>query len=287
MLHCADCTFYVGHTDDLEARVAQHELGTIPGYTSTRRPVKLVWSEHFATREEARQAEQRLKGWRQAKKLALIRGDWELISALAQGKKGALRLPPAAAGSGQASTSSAKPVSMFLHPHPNHLPSEPFALEVTINPTGEHLRLHYRLTGDLQLVLVPSPNAPGRQEELWRHTCFEAFIRSGSGDGYLEYNFSPSTRWAAYRFPAHRAGMEPLDCEPPRISSRPDRYALDVKAKLLLPDRRSQLFLNLAAVIEEKSGAKSYWALAHPPEGPPDFHHPACFVLELPPAPAP
>ena len=41
--------------------------------------------------------------------------------------------------------------------------------------------------------------------------------------------------------------------------------------------------LGLSAVIEDTSGGKSYWALAHPP-GKPDFHHADCFALELPPA---
>ena len=87
MLHCADRSFYVGHTDDLEHRMAQHQHGEIKGYTSTRLPVTLVWSQEFATRYEALQAERQIKGWSRGKKLALIRGDWDLISALAQSSK--------------------------------------------------------------------------------------------------------------------------------------------------------------------------------------------------------
>ncbi len=87
MLHCADRSFYVGHTDDLEKRIAAHQHGHIAGYTSTRLPVKLVWSEEFPTRYEALQAERRIKGWSRAKKLALTRGDWELISALARNRE--------------------------------------------------------------------------------------------------------------------------------------------------------------------------------------------------------
>ncbi len=84
MLHCADRSFYVGHTDDLEHRMAQHQHGEIKGYTSTRLPVTLVWSAEFTTRYEALSAERQIKGWSRAKKLALIRGDWNLISALAR-----------------------------------------------------------------------------------------------------------------------------------------------------------------------------------------------------------
>jgi predicted GIY-YIG superfamily endonuclease len=87
MLHCADRTFYVGHTDDLEDRIAAHASGTVPGYTSTRLPITLVWSQEFPSRIEALEMERRLKGWSRAKKLALIRGDWEQISTLAKGTR--------------------------------------------------------------------------------------------------------------------------------------------------------------------------------------------------------
>ncbi|RJF90476.1 GIY-YIG nuclease family protein [Sphingomonas cavernae] len=86
MLHCADRSFYVGHTDDLERRIAEHESGIFVGYTHSRRPVALVWSEYFQTRLEALEAEHRIKGWTRAKKLALIRGDWGAISVLARNR---------------------------------------------------------------------------------------------------------------------------------------------------------------------------------------------------------
>ena len=86
MLHCSDRSFYTGHTDDLQTRIAQHEAGAVPGHTQNRRPVKLVWSQEFGTRMEALEAERQIKGWSRAKKLALIREDWRLISTLARPK---------------------------------------------------------------------------------------------------------------------------------------------------------------------------------------------------------
>jgi putative endonuclease len=86
MLHCADRSFYVGHTDDLEHRMAQHQCGQMRGYTSTRLPVKLVWCDEFPSRYEALQAERQIKGWGRAKKMALIRSDWSLISQLARNR---------------------------------------------------------------------------------------------------------------------------------------------------------------------------------------------------------
>jgi predicted GIY-YIG superfamily endonuclease len=88
MLHCKGGVFYVGHTDDLEVRVHQHQRGLITSFTSDKLPAELVWSEHFATRLEALEAERRVKGWSRAKKLALIRGDWAEISRLAKKKNG-------------------------------------------------------------------------------------------------------------------------------------------------------------------------------------------------------
>jgi tRNA/rRNA methyltransferase len=87
LLRCADGSYYAGHTDDLQKRVAQHQYGEIPGYTSTRRPLELVWSCEFNTRYEALEAERKIKGWSRAKKEALIRGDWAAIQRLAGRQK--------------------------------------------------------------------------------------------------------------------------------------------------------------------------------------------------------
>jgi putative endonuclease len=94
MLHCNAGRFYVGHTDDLERRLWQHETGVIRGFTRNYLPVKLVWSQDFTTREEAKAAEKQIKGWRRAKKLALIRGDWDEISRLAKSKTGLRQAQP-------------------------------------------------------------------------------------------------------------------------------------------------------------------------------------------------
>lgn len=87
MLHCSGGAFYVGHTDDLERRVVEHEQGALPGFTRDHLPVRLVWSESFATRLEALTMERRIKGWGRAKKMALIRGDWQEIERLSRSKK--------------------------------------------------------------------------------------------------------------------------------------------------------------------------------------------------------
>ena len=86
LLRCNDVSYYAGHTDDLEHRLSQHQLGALGGYTAKRLPVSLVWSEDFGSREDAFWVEQQIKGWSRAKKEALIAGDWGLISQLAQNR---------------------------------------------------------------------------------------------------------------------------------------------------------------------------------------------------------
>jgi tRNA/rRNA methyltransferase len=86
ILRCSDSLYYTGHTDNLESRVAQHQSGGIPGFTQSRRPVELMWSQEFPSRTEALAAELQIKNWSKAKKEALFRGDWEAVSSAA--KKG-------------------------------------------------------------------------------------------------------------------------------------------------------------------------------------------------------
>jgi predicted GIY-YIG superfamily endonuclease len=84
MLHCTDGSSYVGHTDNIEKRLAQHQAGEITGYTAARRPLRLAFTQVFASRVEALAAERQVKGWSRAKKEALMKSDWAAVSQLAQ-----------------------------------------------------------------------------------------------------------------------------------------------------------------------------------------------------------
>ena len=87
LLQCNDGSYYAGHTEHLDLRLAQHRTGALGGYTAKRLPVKLVSSQEFPTREEAFNVERRIKGWSRAKKDALIAGDWERVSRLARNRQ--------------------------------------------------------------------------------------------------------------------------------------------------------------------------------------------------------
>ena len=151
---------------------------------------------------------------------------------------------------------------------------------------GGLLALHYVIEGDLADMRLPESRPPRRADELWLHTCCEAFLAGCGRESYYEFNFAPSTEWAVYRFDAYRTGrtvVEPI--ERPTITLRAGADRLELEAVVRLTEWSTalggaDLWLALSAVIEEQNGQCSYWALRRPP-GPPDFHHPDCFALSL------
>ena len=84
ILKCADGSYYTGHTDNMELRLAQQHRGEIPGYTASRMPLVLAYVESFPSRDEAFSAERQIKGWARRKKEALMAGDWERLKALSK-----------------------------------------------------------------------------------------------------------------------------------------------------------------------------------------------------------
>jgi hypothetical protein len=146
------------------------------------------------------------------------------------------------------------------------------------------LELAYAVRGAVGALYVPPPSEPLRTDDLWKRTCFEAFVLAPPSDAYVEFNLAPSGRWATYRFDRYRQGMrDAVDVVPSPPQGRADASALELAASARLPDLAAAPLwrLGLTAVIEEASGAVSYWALAHPSPQP-DFHNATGFVLELP-----
>jgi hypothetical protein len=174
---------------------------------------------------------------------------------------------------------------LVAHPRtPAPLPATLFAEARRVSPAV--LRCEFVLQADLTRLVLPPPRTGARRDELWRHTCFEAFVSAPEGPGYCEFNFSPSGDWAAYQFEDYRCGMAPAPVRTApalQVDTRPGRLALSATLELgglAALERTPQLQLALAAVLEDRQGALSYWALAHAP-GKPDFHHRAGFALEL------
>ena len=138
---------------------------------------------------------------------------------------------------------------------------------------GGAIVVRYALIGDVGALLLPAPSAPSRADDLWKHTCFEAFVWPSRDKHYYEFNFSPSTEWAAYRFDDYRSGMRHADATAPAIEQSSAGERFELTARFVVPEGGDGVWrLGLTAVVEESSGEKSYWALGHPP-GAPDFHN--------------
>lgn len=174
---------------------------------------------------------------------------------------------------------------LALHLHPDSICAAVTGIEVDVTrPQPDRTALAYVVTGKIGELRIPSLAAPMRADELWKQTCFEAFVRT-SPTAYYEFNFSPSTQWAAYRFNNYRSGMRVADeiaAPPVSTDSQAERYTLLTELaldRIKLP-RGEKWQFGFSAVIEELNGRKSYWALAHPP-GKPDFHHSDCFTCEF------
>ncbi len=174
--------------------------------------------------------------------------------------------------------------------HPDSRCSAVTRIEVEIElPRPDRLILSYAVTGKIGDIRLPPVGVSARGDKLWRHTCFEAFVRASSGAGYYEFNFAPSTEWAVYRFSGYRSGLSIVsEIGPPAIEVQAQSDRTTLRATVAL-DRLADLprhvpwRLGLSAVIEDVNGGMSYWALAHPP-GKPDFHHADGFAYELAPA---
>ena len=171
----------------------------------------------------------------------------------------------------------------------NH-PKTPCAFVQSINTYAQldadgSLIIDYILSADLSELIIPTIELPSCVDGLWEHTCFEAFICVKGEKIYYEYNFSPSTQWAAYAFSDYRQHKEWSPKKPPSIAVEQHTNQLLIKISLDkydLPKNPSNkpLQLGLTAVLEAADGSKSYWALNHPDETP-DFHNKKGFIREI------
>jgi len=174
--------------------------------------------------------------------------------------------------------------SHTLTPHPDTPSPAITGIEVTATFTSTGaLTLTYTLTADLNQLRIPEATAPSRANDLWRHTCLEAFLQGDDVPAYREFNFSPSGQWQAYAFTAYRQGglLEPAPVPALERTDSADQLTLRCSLPAEALPKGNPLSLALTAVIETADGALSYWSLRHP-RGKPDFHHTHSFVLNLP-----
>ena len=173
-----------------------------------------------------------------------------------------------------------------LRCHPSARPEAVRAIQVLVRRSASaELGMTFRLDGDIPRIRVSSPGEPRIATQLWRHTCFEAFIAVEGQPAYHEFNFAPSGEWAVYAFCGYRNGG-PLVNEMMRphiaVRSTGGRLELDTLVQLdalsaIHP--HASLRIGLSAVIEAGDGL-SYWALRHPADKA-DFHDADGFALRL------
>ena len=178
------------------------------------------------------------------------------------------------------------PHATVLTSHPDTSTQTVRRIEAQVSwHSGRMLSLSYTLTGDCTQLRIPPLQPPARANNLWRHSCFEAFIALPGDPAYQEWNFSPSGEWAVYHFRSYRDRLPLKDDESAPVlcvHQTQERFSLDARLCLSPQLTVQPLQLALSAVIEDDRGNLSYWALTHPP-GKPDFHHRGAFVLEVTP----
>jgi hypothetical protein len=181
-------------------------------------------------------------------------------------------------------------VPLLAHARDSAGPVQSLSVSGTLHRSGG-LTVEFQLAAELRNVrLMPAVCQPQRRDELWRHTCFELFVRCDNEPRYCEFNFAASGDWAAYEFGDYRAA--PHDAPQPPIEVTVHTTAqgqVRLRARIDLPaafarDRAAldaaSWQLNCAAVIEAADGALSHWAIHHP-RTQPDFHDPEGFRIAL------
>ena len=178
-------------------------------------------------------------------------------------------------------------MQLNLIPHPSTPPAQPlFKLWATVDHAASlgavaTTNIWFGVGAPAERFVIPEVSDPSRVDELWKTTCFEAFLRAAGEDTYREWNFAPKGNWATYDFSGYREGMTAPQVDSPPYIRMEDNFTWWTVGATIAVEAAKQWQLGLSAVLEEKDGTKSYWALAHSSEKP-DFHAAGCFVARLP-----
>ncbi|WP_417317945.1 DOMON-like domain-containing protein [Erythrobacter aureus] len=159
-----------------------------------------------------------------------------------------------------------------------------FSLATKLTRFGvDVLKCEFILLGPLDQLVLPDIDLPQREDELWKTTCFELFLKYPESTAYREWNFAPTGKYASYWFEDYRSGMMPMlydrmDIWPERTGNV--RYRLNAYIQCSDIPTLLEGQVGLSTILEHRDGSMSYWAVSHP-EGKPDFHHSDCFGTNL------
>jgi hypothetical protein len=176
-------------------------------------------------------------------------------------------------------------MQLTLTHHAATPPSRPFKVWANVEHAASlgavaTTNIWFGVGAPAERFVIPEAHQPGRADGLWKTTCFEAFLKPAGSQSYREWNFAPSGDWAAYDFSDYREDSANADIGAPPYIRFEDNFTWWALGATIAPDADTRWELGLSAVLEEKDGTKSYWALAHTGDKP-DFHAPGCFTARL------
>jgi hypothetical protein len=172
-----------------------------------------------------------------------------------------------------------------LRPFPSNKPLPNLSIAGDIARNSNKIAIRYEVTGELkEIAISPTSNATARKHQLWEETCFEFFLGIKNSEQYWEFNLSPAGDWNVYRFERYRQGMEEeVDFKtlPFTFENQADslKLALDVDLDKIIAEEQL-IDVAITAVIKQKNGEVSYWALTHQGTEA-DFHLRESFIIEL------
>jgi len=180
-------------------------------------------------------------------------------------------------------------IKRALRPFPTGGVDAVEGIEYGVWRDGTKLRAEYDIYGLLGHLVIP-PIGEGsvikRCDELWKHTCFELFVKDADAqvEDYFECNFSPSEDWNIYSFESYRTGMVPaaVKAEPVIVIEKTAKIfslAAEVDLDGFIP-ALGEIDVGVSCVVEGVGGLFGYWALSHPRDKP-DFHDPRCFLMSF------
>jgi len=178
-------------------------------------------------------------------------------------------------------------MQLNLVPHPETPPAHPmFKVWASVDHVSAlgstaTTNIWFGIGAPISRFDIPELVEPLRTDELWKTTCFEAFLKPADQDSYREWNFAPRGNWAAYDFAGYRDGMTKAEVENGPYIRMEDNFTWWSVGAAIAMDAEISWQLGLSAVIEEKDGTKSYWALSHCDSDKPDFHLADCFAVKL------
>ncbi len=175
-------------------------------------------------------------------------------------------------------------LGLSLQPFLSEGPVPGIKINCGITRTANIIAVSYELHGSEEIIIPAPSDVPLRKKDLWNETCLELFLGVKDSPRYWEFNLSPSGHWNVFRFDTYRQGMQEemsFVSLPFTIENKSDSLALHLKFDPGKIVRTAQpLEASVSAVIKQRNGTITYWALNHH-SAQADFHRRDSFIVRL------